>query len=187
MLEACRTVRRQMFAVATVQAAAAATLPYAPRLGGALLMAATIVQLGLALRLLILVATRDDTLRELIVTGRSACELAPLAHERRRLADPRRRRRLAGSLEQLADMGERPASYRAGARPYFNPRVVRAIAPELREVAAVLRSDECDVRGVALLQNLQCCGASPLYGDIAEAARTELGRARYLLRSGRSG
>jgi hypothetical protein len=78
-------------------------------------------------------------------------------------------------------MAERPGSYLAGARPYFDVRAVRAVAPELRELAALLRADTCDVRGVALLQSLQACGGSPLYRDSTQPLREQLSRARYLL------
>jgi hypothetical protein len=181
LLQAARTAREQALAVATVQAASAATLLSLPRLGGALLIAASVVQLALALRRLILAETRGDLLRQLIVEGFSPSQLTALAHEWRRLADPRRRARLARSLEQLADMAERPSSYLAGARPYFNQRVIREIAPELREIGALLTADHCAVRGVALVQTLQTCGASALYRDAIQPLREQLARARYLL------
>jgi hypothetical protein len=181
VLQACQAARTQMVAIATIQVASAAVLPAAPRLGGALLIAATAVQLALGLRLVVLAGTRCDLARQLIVEGRSPSHLAALEHEWRRLADPRQRARLARSLEQLADMAERPSSYLTGARPYFNARVVRAVAPELRELGALLRGDGCSPRGVALLQSLQCSGASALYGDATRPLQEELARARYLL------
>jgi hypothetical protein len=184
LLRACRTARDRMLLVATVQAASAAMMPNAPQLGGALLIAASAVQLGLGVRLLVLTETQHDLLRELIIEGRPAQNLLPLEREWRRLADPRRRARLARLLEQLADMAERPNSYRAGARPYFNQRVVREVAPELRELGALLRTDDCGIRGAALLQTLQCCGTSALCGNATQPLREQLARARYLLDSG---
>jgi hypothetical protein len=181
LLRACRAVRERMFVIATLQAASAAMLPNAPRLGGALLIAASAVQLALGLRLLVLMEIQHDLLRDLIVEGRPARKLRLLEREWRRLADPRRRARLARSLEQLADMAERPNSYLAGARPYFNQRVVREVAPELRELGAMLRTDDCGVRGVALLQTLQSCGTCALYGNETRPLRGQLARARYLL------
>jgi hypothetical protein len=184
VLGACRAARDAIAAVAAVQLAGVALLALATRAAGALLIAATAVQLALLLRFAVLAGTRTDLVRRLIVEGRSPSECPALAREWRRLADPRRRARLARSLLELADMAQRPSSYLAGARPYFNVRVVRAVAPELRELGVLLRGGDCGVRGVALLQSLQTSGASVLYGNATRPLREELARARYLLLDG---
>jgi hypothetical protein len=170
-----------MRALGMVQVTSGALALTASRAAVASLIAASGVQLALAVRRLVLVETRREIVWALLVEGRDVPGLAVLGRERRRLADPRRRVRLARSLELLADMAQRPASYLAGARPYFNAHVVRAVAPELRQLAVMLRAGDCDVRGVALLQSLQSCGASPLYGNATRPAREQLKRARYLL------
>jgi len=65
-------------------------------------------------------------------------------------------------------------------RPLPDSRLIRAAAPELRQVALLLR-DSPDVRGVALVEWLLSSPATPLYGFKLEPLRQELWRARYLL------
>lgn len=130
---------RALLAVAIVQAVGTALLPGAPRLGAAVVIAASAVQLALGLQPLVLVETRHELVGQLIVAKGAYRRVAADESEARRLEAPRRRAQLARSLEQIADMAERPGSYLAGARPSFNVRVVRAVAPELRELAGLLR------------------------------------------------
>jgi hypothetical protein len=59
-------------------------------------------------------------------------------------------------------------------------RVIRATAPELREVAGLLRAGP-PAQGVALVEWLLTSPATPLYGAEVDPLRQELGRARYLL------
>jgi hypothetical protein len=55
------------------------------------------------------------------------------------------------------------------------------VAPELRQIASLLRRDDPCVRGVAAVELLVTSPATPLYGREVEPLRQELGRARYLL------
>jgi hypothetical protein len=93
--------------------------------------------------------------------------------ERRRLADPRQRAALARSIEDLARPGR--------ACPYVSVRVIRAVTPELRELARLVRDAEPPVAGVAFVERLMRYGTSPVYGHAVEPLRVELKRARFLL------
>jgi len=120
---------------------------------------------------------RRDLCLELVVAGRDRLSISALIRECRRLADPRRQAR---SLEELADIAVRHPR-RERQRPISSRRVLASVEPELRDIAARLRTGEADLRGVALLYRLVTCGASPLYGEHAGALREELIRGRYLL------
>ena len=71
------------------------------------------------------------------------------------------------------------------APPLFDPRVVTAVADELRDVAALLCSERSDARASALVWRLICDGVeSPLHRGEVEELREELGRIRFLLSTG---
>jgi hypothetical protein len=57
------------------------------------------------------------------------------------------------------------------------------VAPDLREVASLLRGDPA-VQGVALVEWLLTSPATPLYGSELEPLRAQLKRARYLMSPG---
>jgi hypothetical protein len=65
------------------------------------------------------------------------------------------------------------------ARPVFNVRLVRELAPELREIAALLRLDTSSARGIVLSERLLTNGASPLYGAEIDDLNHELRRIRH--------
>jgi hypothetical protein len=65
--------------------------------------------------------------------------------------------------------------------PLFSVGVIRAVAPQLRQVATLLRGEGAQVGGVAAVESLLTSPASCLYGFRVEPLRQELGRARYLL------
>jgi hypothetical protein len=69
------------------------------------------------------------------------------------------------------------------ARPVFNVRLVRQVAPELQEIAEFLRFVTGSARGVVLSERLLTSGASPLYGMEIDDLRSELRRIREALRS----
>jgi hypothetical protein len=64
--------------------------------------------------------------------------------------------------------------------PLADRRLIRAVAPDLREAASLLRGDPA-VHGVALVEWLLTSPATPLYGSEVEPLRAELRRARYLI------
>jgi hypothetical protein len=163
----------QLFVVAAVQLAAGGLTVEGQSSGPALLIAASLVQACLGFRLLLLAESRRVACLNLLVAGCPPGAVPALAREWRRLADPRARAALAGSLEDLA------AS--SGSRPYFSVRVIRAVTPELRELAELVRDDAAPAPGVAFVERLLRYGSSPLYGHAIEPLRVELARARFLL------
>ena len=168
-------------AVAGVQFGALALWWVSPSYGRALAVGAGMVQMALGLRWASLHVHRRELCLELVIAGRERLPLAAVARERRRLDDPRRQAQLATSLEHLAAIAVQRRLPRERQRPIYNPRVLAAVEPQLRDVAARLRDGGVDLRGVALLDRLLTSGTSPLYGERACSLRDELARGRYLL------
>jgi hypothetical protein len=127
---------------------------------------------------------RDERHRlalDLIVEGEEWLPVRALVRERDRLGAVRRRARLARSYERLFEEGlslRRPVP---GPLPMVRPGMAARVLAELGPVAALLRSGDPGLRGVALAERLLIDGASPLYGEDVAALRAELGRARSLL------
>jgi hypothetical protein len=176
------TVLEQLVSVTAVQAAGLVFLSGELKFGLALALAAVVVQLGLGCRLAALRARRRELCLELIVAGRQALPLACVDGQRRRLLDPRARERLATSIDEIVNTASRPLPLHPAVRPIFYVGVIRRVAPELYQVASLLRGDAPCVRGVAAVEWLLTSPASPLYGVDVEPLRQELGRVRYLLR-----
>ena len=63
----------------------------------------------------------------------------------------------------------------------FDVGVVRAVAEDLRALAAILRAGPASARGIALAEQLLTWGGSKLHGHEPEPLREELRRVRYLL------
>jgi len=172
----------QLLSVASMLVAGAVLMWGGAQFGLSAVAAAALVEIGLGCRLGVIMAGRREAALALIVDGRGGLPVAAVQRQRGRLVDARRRAVLARSLEQIAALGDRGGTRTGGPRPIFDVRVVRALAPQLRETARLLRSDRARVRGVALVEWLVTCGAaSPLYGSQVEPLRQELARARYLL------
>jgi hypothetical protein len=146
-----------------------------------LVLAAALVQITLVVRLAAIGAHRRDVCWQLIVEGREGLPLAAVEREVRRFHARRRRLRIARSIEQLADLGDRRRPQAGPGPPIWDVRVLAVAAPRLREIAGLLKSDGPAVRGVALVDWLVSDGRSPLYGRSVAALREELGRAHYLL------
>jgi hypothetical protein len=171
---------QQLISVTLVQAAGLGIHSAGNKFGVALAGAGGAVQLVLTCRLTALGMALRQLCVEAIGEGRAGLPLACVQREARRLAEPRTARQLAGSLEHVTDIaGRPPASPAAGT--LVTPRVVRELSPELRQVVALLRSEEVPVRGVAAVELLLTGPTTPLYGGRVEPLREELGRARYLL------
>jgi hypothetical protein len=141
-----------------------------------LLVAATIMQLGLAVGLALHAQLQRDRARELIIAGRSDLPLPTLRRERRRLQRPRQRRSLAHALDDLARAAERWPTFVPTYRPLFDPRHVRAATPQLRAIATRLRANTVTVRALARVERLLTSGASPLYSRELDELRHELKR-----------
>lgn len=172
-------VFEQMVLVTGVQAAG--VLMFSGRLRLSLLIAAAVVQLALLSVLAALRLRRGELCLELIVAGRATLPLACIGRVRGRLLDPNTREQLAKSLDEVVELAALRRPRPGAPRPLCDVRVIRAVAPELSQIASLLRGAQPSVRGVALVEWLLSSAGTPLYGASAEALRQELGRARYLL------
>jgi len=173
-------VFEQMVLVTGVQAAG--VLMFSGRLRLSLVIAAAVVQLALLSVLAALWLRRRELCLELIIAGRTSVPLACIGRVRRRLLDPHTLEELAKSLDEMVELAAALRRPQPGApRPLCDVRVIRAVAPELSEIASLLRDARPSVRGVALVAWLLTSSMTPLYGPSIEPLRQELGRARYLL------
>jgi hypothetical protein len=84
----------------------------------------------------------------------------------RRLTGAKSRRRIADALERLLEDDSALAGL--SSRVPVSESVILAARPELESLAAALRCDGCEVRGVALARLFIIDGASPLYGRGSE-------------------
>jgi hypothetical protein len=89
-----------------------------------------------------------------------------LALRAERLLKPKSRGRIAEALERLLEDDSELAGL--SSKVPVSESTVLAARPELESLAAALRADDCDVRGVALARLLIIDGASPLYGHESE-------------------
>jgi hypothetical protein len=181
LLRQYNTAFEQLVSVTALQAAGVVFLAGDLRFGLSLAIAGVVVQAGLGCRLAALRACRRELCLELIVGGRQALPLSCIDRERRRLLDPRTSEQFATSVDEMLEIAARRLPGHPAARPFFCVRVVRRVAPELRQIASLLRGDAPCVRGVAAVEWLLTSSASPLYGVQVESLRQELGRACYLL------
>jgi hypothetical protein len=144
------------------------------------LVAAAVVQAGLALALVLATQAKRDAVLRLVAEGRGDLPLAAVARLRRRLLRPTGRERLAGSLDALRREVARPLR---GALPLYSRGVVQSVDRELESVARLLRAPAVSPDGVAMTLLLLFSESSALYGDDAEKLRRELGRLTFLLGS----
>jgi hypothetical protein len=172
------TARRQLVAVTAVQAGGLVLLSGSWRFGLALAVAAAVVQAVLCCRLIIGRSVRQDRCRELIIAGGERLALPSVGRLRASLLEGGTREQLASSIEELVRRATNPPP--GEPRPLADARVIRATAPELRGVAALLRENP-SAQGVALVEWLLTSAATPLYGADVDALQRELGRAHYLL------
>jgi hypothetical protein len=172
-------VFEQMVLVTGVQAAG--VLMFSGRFRLSWLIAAAVVQLALLSVLAALRLRRGELCLELIVAGRASLPLACLGRVRGRLLDPHTWEQLAESLDEVVELAALRRPRPGAPRPLCDVRVIRAVAPDLSQIASLLRGAQPSVRGVALVDWLLTSAATPLYGASAEPLRQELGRARYLL------
>ncbi len=172
-------VLEQMVLVTGVQAAG--VLMFSGRLRLSHVIAAAVVQLALLSALAALWLRRRELCLELIIAGRASLPLACIGRVRRRLLDPHTLEELAKSLDELVELAALRRPRPGGPRPLCEVRVIREVAPELSQIASLLRGARPSVRGAALVVWLLTSAATPLYGSCVEPLRQELGRARFLL------
>jgi hypothetical protein len=148
--------------------------------GLSLAIGAAVVQGVLVCRIALLRNGRRDLCLELVVRGGERLPLACVERLRRDLLDRRALGRLASSIDELVRAAGQPGPRSQLIHPLADRRVIRAVAPDLREVASLLRGAPA-VQGVALVEWLLTSPATPLYGSELEPLREELRRARYLM------
>jgi hypothetical protein len=148
--------------------------------GLSLAIGAALAQAMFVCRIAVLRGGRRDLCLELVVRGGERLPLACVERVRRDLLDRRTLGRLASSIEELVRAAGQPGSRSQLIHPLADRRVIRAVAPDLREVASLLRGAPA-VQGVALVEWLLTSPATPLYGSEIEPLRAELRRARYLM------
>lgn len=139
-----------------------------------LLAPTVVVQLGLLLALAFAAARLRAGAESLISEGRGGLPLPLLARQRERLLDPRTRERLACSFEDLVHTATRWHKILRASPPVWSVQLVRELASDLSAIAALLRADATDARGVVLAKRLLLDGSSPLYGAAADELRVAL-------------
>lgn len=176
-----RTVALQV--VATLIAACFGVVGVLEGTSGARVVLGVAVAVG-ALLVLYAVSTRT-TVRgradELIAEGRDDDAVPVLADERRRLRSRDRRERLARSLERFLRDAEALLEIHPSFRLPRELRLLRFVAPEVRDVVTLLRSDSARVRGVAATATFVNGDSSPLFSGDVEKLRNELRRLHALL------
>ena len=187
-----RDMRRQSLATAVALVIGTVGFAFDTRWGLPLLIAAALIQLVLGVGIVLLAQLQHERALGLIIEGRGGLPLPALERERRRLQRPRRRAGLAHALEDLVRTAERWPTLLPSARPVFDPCQIRAVSPQLRAIAGLLRSSAVGVRGLASMERLLTSGASPLYDRepaelrrALERIRAELDRADPAARSAR--
>jgi hypothetical protein len=180
LLARFETAYEQLVWVTVVQAAGLVFFAGELVFGLWLAMAAVVVEVGLGFRFAVLRGARRELCLELIVASEATPRLACVERLCRDLLGRRRRDLLASSIDEMVHSAVRPGALFDVARPLADVRVIRAAAPELGQVASLLRADPA-VRGVALVEWLLSSPATPLYGSEVEPLRQELRRARFLL------
>jgi hypothetical protein len=178
-----QTACEQLVTVTTVQAAGVVWFLGDWRFGLSVSIGAAVAQGVLACRVAVLRSLRRDMCLELIAGGGARLPLPSIERTCTRLLDRRALERLACSIDDLVRSAHPRSTPSLGGHPLAERRVIRAVGPELCEVASLLRSDPA-VRGVALVEWLLTSPASPLYGHEVESLRQELRRARYHLAPG---
>ena len=171
---------QQLVTVTAVQAAGLVWFLGDWSFGLSLTIGAAVAQAAFACRLALLRTFRGDLCLAVIADGGAELPLPCIERVCRRLLDTRVVERLASSIDELVLAAGCRGAPALLSHPLADRRVIRAVAPELRQVAELLRSAPA-VRGVALVEWLLTSSATPLYGSEVEPLRQELRRARYLL------
>jgi len=143
----------------------------------ALTISAGLVLLTLTMRFFTLRQRVRDEVIHLIAEGHEALPIAAVQRQRQQLLSQRTRGSLARTIEKMLNEAlSPPRIMMRGARPLFSIRVIAGVAPELRVVIGLLRTEKIRARGVALTERLLVHGDSPLYGREAGVLRAELRR-----------
>jgi hypothetical protein len=173
----------QSLVVAAVLSASIVVLVAGVSAASALVVASAVVQATLAGAVALLADRKRELALDLIIEGRGNLPLLAIERQRRRLLDDGHRQGLARWLDAGCREAEHPIQRPAFARPLYSARLVAAVAPDLAEIARLLRSENPGQRGVAKTQRLLRDGTSALYGRDGDLLREELHRIRFLIES----
>jgi hypothetical protein len=181
-IDATESIGRQWWACAAVDAGALIAQLEDHPWAVAVTISAALVLLTLTVVLLALrQRTRDEAIR-LISDGREALPIAVVQRQRQLMLSRRTREALARTLETMLRQAVSPPRITPrGGRSLFSGRVIASVAPDLRAVIGLLRTDTALARGVALTERLIAYGDSPFYARDASALREELRRIRSAL------
>jgi hypothetical protein len=182
VIHSAKTARDQVAVVAAIQVVAGILLYENAPFAVPLAVAGGVVQALQGCRLAVLRSRRRDICRELIISGGDWLPLDVVQGESRRLSSCRHQARLAGAVDQIAEIADsgRCQGHQRGV--ISDVSVLRRSLLDLREIAALLLLlGGAGVRGVALVERLLMFGDSALYGTELEQLRQELSRARSLL------
>jgi len=145
------------------------------RWAAAIVLAATIVLVTVGCIVAALGQRKRDHALDLIGEGHGTMPLGPVRRECRRLRADRTRGSLARTFDRIVDEAlSRPALRVRGIRPLYERAVVAAVAPDLRAVSRLIRTERASAQGLALAERLLRYGMSPLCGHDAAALRAEL-------------
>jgi hypothetical protein len=146
-----------------------------------LVVAAGVVELVLVGLVVALGASRRARVLELISAGGGDMPIAAVEQAGARLRSDATRRRLARDLDELGAAAAAWTPVFPPQRLTFDPVAIAAVAADLEEISARLRSGQAGVAGIALLERSLGDGSSPLYGADPELLRQHLHRIRFLL------
>ena len=174
-------LRRQAAAVAVALVTSAAALLAGVQDLGSTVIAAGAVLTVLVTRVVVAAAAVRDAALELIAGGSAALPLAAVQHECARLADPRRARDLARSLDALRREARRQHAARRWVRPLYAPETIREADGDIERTVVLLRSGPAPPTALARAERLLGGAGSPLYGTDARRLREELRRIWWAL------
>jgi hypothetical protein len=174
LLDRAAVVRRQLALTSLALASGAVGVASGATWAAALLLAASLVELVLIVLSAALASSTQDAARELLIDGWGELPLRALDRERQRLGDPRTPAKLARALDRIVDTAAAWPRIQRNARPVFDVRVVRATAPLLTEIAALLRVQPAPPKAVARIERLLTAGGSALYSDDRHQLANEL-------------
>jgi hypothetical protein len=169
------TTARQIIAVAAVGGIGLLGDAAGTAFGSTITLAAALVAIVLAGRLLIAVDRARDRACATIIAGGEELPLAVVQRQRRRLLRSDQRELLAGMYEDLAVRAEQSAPSPSRTSRLATAQVL-ALGDDLGGVARLLRAGALGPRGVALAEQLLDDPSSPLYGSDVEALRGALRR-----------
>jgi hypothetical protein len=118
---------------------------------------------------------------DLMIEGRGSLPIRWVARERRRLLERRYRESLARQLEAVRKIAERPLERRLAPHELLDARVIAAVGPRIRQIAALLVSDRAALPGIAMTERVLSDGTSSLYGRDPDVLKRDLRRISYLL------